>query len=89
MEKEKSVKSFSAAEARALADSTTLPLKRIYKAIEEEATEGITSLVWSLDNLSNVQVDTIKSALKAEGYKVEFEKDTSNFGTTMAICVKW
>ena len=77
----KELKSITAKEARKLADESDFTLRHIYKVIRERAEENITSLDWCLYAISKSALDSIKAALKEDGFKIECTDDS--------LTIKW
>lgn len=78
-------KKISAKEARKMADSSDVSLKRIYKFIDEAAKENTTSLLFDLTDPSEKAVEDIIKDLNHSGYSVESKQEDSN----VVLTIKW
>lgn len=74
MEK-KAAELMTAQEARKLASSSQVLIKRISKVIKDYAAEGHTRLVWDTDDLSGDALDNLKNYLKSKGYEVTIKSE--------------
>ncbi len=77
----KELKSITAKEARKIADESEFTLKHIYKMIRDCAEENSTSLEWCLCAISKPALDSIKAALKKDGFNIECTDDS--------LTIKW
>ena len=68
-------KHLNATEAKLIADTTTVPIVHVYKAIRDLATEGLHELTWNTAALSASCKNRLLAELQLDGYKVEVRED--------------
>lgn len=66
-------KSSSAIQARELTDHPSALIKRLFKLIKDRANEGMIKINYILPNTSGNCLNTISTAFKRCGFKVEFK----------------
>ena len=81
----------TAEEARAIADSSQLVKKRIYKLIKEAANEGSVAVQYTIENASGALVQAIAKDLRSRGYKVDIthDDDDGGFRCDTGIQISW
>ena len=82
----------TAEEARAIADSSQLVKKRIYKLIKEVANAGSVAVQYDIENASGALVQAIAKDLRSRGYKVDIthdEDDDGGFRCDTGIQISW
>jgi hypothetical protein len=67
---EKKLRKITAAEARAIVESSNATLKHIYKNIEEEAKENRVFTIWSFYGQDEASISKVTEILRADGYTV-------------------
>ena len=78
---DKKLRKITAAEARALAESSTATLKHIYKNIEEEAKENRVFTIWSFYGQDEASINKVTEILRADGYivtELELPEDSAD-----------
>lgn len=60
-----------AKEARELAETSNAPRNRLYKAIKDMSKDGITTLWWNFDGMTDKRILEIIKELKSKGYTVD------------------
>ena len=73
----------SAKTARKIAETTSAFKNHIAKSIEDTAKEGMTQLIYFVDDICNAQVNRVISELSELGYEVVFND------VTQELIIKW